>query len=286
MFDLTGFTGSRRLPLIMGIINVSGESFSEGSASAAESGLSRALEKLDAGADLLDIGGESTRPGASEVEPAEEIRRVVPLIVRLKQLRPETVISVDTRHGETARAALEAGAEIINDVSMLRCDPSIAEAVAARGAALILSHSRGTPENMMSPEWCRYPDGTAKTVAAELRAAAKAAMAAGVAEERIILDPGIGFAKTAEQCWEVLADLAEIAPLPKLLVGISRKSFLGALTGEKDPAKRGSETLAVELMLAAAGVGMIRTHDVAALRRGLTAAEKMRSSSGHVVADH
>ena len=269
MFDLTAFLKSRRAPLIMGVVNASGDSFSEERHSSADSALARGLAHLDCGADLLDIGGESTRPGALEVSCDLEKMRVIPVVKNLKKVHPEVVLSVDTRHAAVARAALAAGVEIINDVSMLRHSPEIADMVAANGAGLILSHSRGTPADMSEAEYTAYPSGVAIMVADELAAAKEKAMRAGVPEGNIMLDPGFGFAKTAEQCWELADELEKVAPLATMLVGVSRKSFLGALTGEKEPSRRSGETLALELILAARGVGMIRTHGVRELHNAL-----------------
>ena len=278
MFALAEFLKRTRRPAVMGIVNATGDSFSEGPASAPETAVGRALKLLDDGADLLDLGGESTRPGSAPVSENEEIRRIVPVLTEIKRLRPGTVCSVDTRHAAVAAAALEAGAEIVNDVSMLRNAPELAELTARYGAALILCHSRGTPETMQSPEFCSYPDGVAVTVARELAEAEKLAVAAGVAPENILFDPGFGFfAKTAEQNWELAARLPLVAPPEKLLIGLSRKGFLGELTGEKDPMRRGGATLAVELLLSARAA-VVRTHDAGALVQALKAAEKLRKA--------
>lgn len=269
MFSLTDFLRRTRQPAIMGIVNCTGDSFSEGAASAPDSAVERALMLIAHGADLLDLGGESTRPGSAPVTPAEEIDRIIPVLAEIKRLHPETVCSIDTRNAATARAALEAGAEIINDVSMLNNAPETADLTAKYGAGLILSHSRGTPQTMMAPEYCQYPDGVAAAVKQELSAAFAQAVAAGNKAENILLDPGFGFSKNAQQCWELLHDLAAVAPLSQMLIGVSRKTFLGALTGEKIPAQRGSETLTAEIILALQGVAMIRTHAVKDLYKAL-----------------
>ncbi|MBE6390386.1 MAG: dihydropteroate synthase [Lentisphaerae bacterium] len=276
MFDLTGFLNSlSRRPAIMGIVNASGDSFSGNGNVSADSALALALAHLDCGADILDIGGESTRPGAGEIPVNLEVNRVIPVIRNLRKVHPDAVISVDTRHGETARQALAAGAQIINDVSMLRHSPEIAEFVARAGAGLIISHSRGTPENMMDNHFCSYPSGVAAMVAEELAGAREIALAAGVKAGNILLDPGFGFAKNAGQCWELVMTLQELAPLSGVLVGVSRKSFLGDLTGEKVPVRRGGETLALELYLAARGVAVIRTHAVRELHNALKVMDKI-----------
>lgn len=274
MFDLSGFLKSAGHPCIMGIVNTSAESFSREHCSTADSALARALAHLDCGADLLDIGGESTRPGAKECSGELEQHRVLPVVKNLLKVHPELVISVDTRHGDVAKAALAAGAKIINDVSMLRHSPEIADSVAESGAALILSHSRGVPENMNEPEYCSYPAGVARMVADELAAAREKACAAGVRRNNIMLDPGFGFAKTPEQNWELLEELSQIDAPGNLLIGVSRKSFLGVLTGETEPVRRGGETLALELVMAKRGIGMIRTHGVRELHNALMVMRK------------
>lgn len=275
-FDLSFLLESRPSALIMGIVNSTGDSFSEKAAgSAPDSAVERALELLQNGADILDIGGESTRPGATKISIEKELDRVIPVLEKIKHFRPDAICSIDTRHSEVAAAALAAGAEIINDVSMLRESPEIADLVARHDAALILSHSRGTPENMMTDEFCTYSGSIAGVVAKELNNAAESARRSGVKAENILLDPGIGFAKNPGQCWELLRDLEKIAPLSGMLVGVSRKSFLGELTGETVPAQRGGATLAVELDLAERGVGIIRTHAVKELHQALMVMDKL-----------
>ncbi|MBR2344352.1 MAG: dihydropteroate synthase [Lentisphaeria bacterium] len=278
MFSLTDFLKKFRHSAIMGIVNASGDSFSEGRNSAPESALERALTLLDNGADLLDIGGESTRPGAAAVSEQEEIDRVIPVLVQIKKLRPDTVCSIDTRHGAVAKAALENGADIINDVSMLRNAPEIAKLTAEHGAALVISHSRGTPNDMQSAENCTYMAPVSEIVAEELTSAKRFAVSSGLAPENILLDPGFGFAKTPEQCWELLRDIEHIAPAGEILAGVSRKSFLGKLTGENIPAARSSETLAAELFLASKKVAVIRTHDVRSLSRALQVVRKIQGA--------
>lgn len=260
---------------IMGIVNATGDSFSEKADSAPESAVDRGCALADAGADILDIGGESTRPGAGEICAETEISRVIPVLKELKKRLPHMVFSIDTRHAAVAAAAVEAGAQIINDVSMLR-DPEMAATAARYQAALIIGHFRAVPEVMQNPEYCTYPDGVAAAVASELAAAKESAIAAGVLESNIILDPGIGFSKTAGQCWELLRDLAMIAPLSSLAVGVSRKSFLGSVSGEKEPAKRLGESLAIELELASGKIGIIRTHAVRELHNALSVATYFR----------
>lgn len=254
---------------VMGIVNVTGDSFSEGIYSTPDSAVDRAEQLLADGADLLDVGAESTRPGASEVSVQNEIHRLIPVIEIIMRRHPGVVLSIDTRHAETADAALSAGAGIINDVSMLNFSPGMAEVVAKHGAGLILNHSRSTPDIMQSEKFTTYPRGVAAEVAEELAAAKAKAVAAGVEPDNILLDPGIGFAKNSEQCWELLRNLTAVDKPERMAVGISRKSFLAAVTAEARPRERDSETLAVELELAKRKIAMIRTHDVKSLVKAL-----------------
>lgn len=275
MFVLQEFIRNLKRSAIMGIVNATGDSFSENADSAPESAVSRGCALALDGADILDIGGESTRPGAAAVDPDTEISRVVPVLAELKKRLPQMIFSVDTRHAAVAEAALKAGAVIINDVSMLR-DPEMAEVVSRHRAALMIGHARAESAVMQNSGYCEYPDGVARTVAAELNCAEKRALDCGVDEKNIMLDPGIGFSKTAGQCWELLRDLEMVARPEKLVVGVSRKSFLGEVTGESLPARRSGETLAVELELAAQQIGVIRTHAVRELRNAMIVATHYR----------
>lgn len=276
MFHFRQYSAPKELPLIMGIVNATGDSFSEGPGSAPESALDRALRLLADGADLLDIGGESTRPGAREIPPEEEIDRILPVIRGVRAACPDAVLSVDTRKSEVAAAAIECGVEIINDVSMLRYDAALARVTAEGGAALVLSHSRGTPETMRSSAYHDYGADIVATVAAELAAAKRTALEAGVAEENLIFDPGIGFAKTPEQDWELLRRSGEFRRLGPVLVGMSRKSFLGKFLNRPDPADRLGGTIAAALHLAGCGVEILRVHDVRQLRDALLVRAKLQ----------
>ena len=276
MFHFRQYSAPKELPLIMGIVNATGDSFSEGPGSAPESALDRALRLLADGADLLDIGGESTRPGAREIPPEEEIDRILPVIRGVRAACPDAVLSVDTRKSEVAAAAIECGVEIINDVSMLRYDAALARVTAEGGAALVLSHSRGTPETMRSSAYHDYGADVVATVAAELAAAKRTALEAGVAEENLIFDPGIGFAKTPEQDWELLRRSGEFRRLGPVLVGMSRKSFLGKFLNRPDPADRLGGTIAAALHLTGYGVQNLRVHDVRQLRDALLVRAKLQ----------
>lgn len=277
MFALKDFLRRLSRTAVMGIVNATGDSFSEGRDSSPELAVQRGLALAAEGADILDVGGESTRPGAGELSVECELSRVIPVLKELKRQLPEMIFSIDTRRAEVAEAAVKCGAQIINDVSMLRCSPGIAAIAAGNGVSLILNHSRAVPENMQNAENCSYPEGVAAGVAAELSAAKAAALAAGVPGNSIVLDPGIGFAKSADQCWELLGKLEVIAPLPELAIGISRKSFLGAITGNMIPAERRGETIALELELASKNIGIIRTHAVGELCSALKTIHHFRS---------
>ena len=260
MFDPAAFLKNLNRCAIMGIVNITGDSFSEGPSSAPESAVRRAIALFEAGADILDLGAESTRPGSTPVTPEEECRRLLGVLSEVREKLPAAVISVDTRHGETAAAALEAGAQIINDVSMGR-DEELLEAVAMHKAGLVLCHSRGTPADMNKTEYTTYEGVLRESVEQELFAAVGKALFLGIPESHIWLDPGIGFAKTAEQCRTLIGEAGKFSKKYPWLWGISRKSFMGGT-----PDSRGAETLRLEKELINSGAAVIRTHDVAALR--------------------
>ena len=248
-------------PRVMGILNVTPDSFSDGgnfpdSRKAIAAGLAMAA----AGADIIDVGGESTRPSAAPASPETERTRIIPVIRALAGVGLR--VSVDTRHASTMAAALDAGASIVNDVSALSHDPQAAPLVAERGCPVVLMHMRGTPADMYAQ--ARYQDIAAEVVR-ELADRIVAAERAGVAHDAIVIDPGIGFAKTAEQSVELLRRLPELAVLYRpILVGVSRKSFIGAVTGEADPGQRLPGSLAGGLFALSRGASILRVHDVAA----------------------
>lgn len=232
-----------------------------------EKAIQHGVDLAQAGAAILDVGGESTRPGAAEVEVGEELRRVVPVIEGLAGLDVE--ISVDTSKAAVAAAALDAGAGIVNDVTALRGDPEMAALCAERGATVVLMHMAGSPRTMQ--EAPAYEDVVAE-VRAFLAARMEAAIAAGIAEERIWLDPGIGFGKTAEHNLELLRRLSELAELGRpLVVGTSRKSFIGRLDGSEASERLGG-TIASSILAAAEGAEVLRVHDVAEAGQALTVA--------------
>jgi dihydropteroate synthase len=278
--------GSRSLALgkrtlVMGVLNVTPDSFSDGGEFLdVEKALEHALRMLEEGADIIDVGGESTRPGA-RVNPAgsakalepckpvsekQEHERVLPVIAKLKQKHPNSVISIDTYKAAVARAAVEAGAEIVNDISAFRWDPKMAKTVAELKCGAVLMHMRGRPE-----EWRKLPPVADIVVLAkrELRDWADAATMAGVKRERIAVDPGFGFGKNFEDNYPLLRRLDEFHQLRyPLLAGVSRKSFIGRMLKRdgKDAAipDRAYGTVAAETVAILKGVHVIRTHDVRA----------------------
>jgi len=264
-------------PFLMGVVNVTPDSFSDGGRFLTiDAALAQAERLVEEGADLLDLGGESTRPGAAPVEAGEERRRVVPVIERLRGRGLRIPLSIDTSKAEVARAALEAGADLVNDVTGL-ADPALAAVVAGAGAPVVLMHLRGTPADMASH--ASYADLLGE-VAAELRRALARASVAGIPEERIILDPGLGFAKTPAQTVELLARVGELRALGRpLLVGPSRKRFIGELTGAP-VGDRLAGTLAAVTACVLAGVELIRVHDVAAARQAAQVALALRNAGG------
>jgi dihydropteroate synthase len=262
-------------PLVMGIVNVTPDSFSDGgkffspSAAAAHG---RML--ISQGADLLDIGGESTRPqGATPVSVDEELRRVLPVLDALRESDPEIPLSVDTVKSAVACEALAHGAEVINDVSGFRLDPPMAELCAAAGAGVMLMHSRGDVETMATYAHARYGEDVVGEIVSELEARVAAACAAGVAREHIAIDPGVGFAKRTEHSLAVLRELPRVAALGlPVAVGVSRKRFIGELSGARELADRLDGTTAANVLALAGGARIFRVHDVDHARRALDTA--------------
>jgi len=263
---LPGGALSLERPRIMGIVNLTPDSFSDGGElSSVEDALLRAESMVAAGAELLDVGGESTRPGAPEVPADVEMRRILPFL-RAASERLPVPISVDTRKAEVARAAVEAGASIVNDVSGLAHDPSMAPAVAELGVGVVIMHMRGTPRTM--GRRAEYGD-VVEEVSAELLARVRTARDAGIGRGRIVVDPGIGFAKTPEQSLVLIREIHRITGLGyPVLVGPSRKSFLGAILGSP-PRDRLEGTLAACARAYAGGARVLRVHDVEPVARFL-----------------
>ncbi len=247
-------------PLVMGVLNLTPDSFSDGGSLAQrEAALDAARRMLTAGADILDIGGESTRPGAEPVPPEEEQERILHVIRVLAA--DGAVISVDTRHASTMAAALDAGARIVNDVTALAHDPRSAGVIAERQAPVVLMHMRGTPQTMSSLN--QYAE-IGSEVAAEMAAQVATATEAGIARASIAIDPGIGFAKIGSQNVALLRDLGPLRALGfPLLVGLSRKGFIGTLSGEPVAARRLGGSIAGALFALSRGAQILRVHDVA-----------------------
>ncbi|HET9552606.1 MAG TPA: dihydropteroate synthase [Anaeromyxobacteraceae bacterium] len=264
-------------PFVMGIVNATPNSFSDGGRFLAPEAAVAHAEALAAeGADLVDLGGESTRPGAPPVPVEEEVRRVVPVVEALRARGFGLPISIDTSSPEVARRALAAGADLVNDVRGL-ADPALARVVAEAGAPVVVMHMRGTPATMDA--LATYQDLMGEVVA-ELRQALARAAAAGVPDDRIVLDPGLGFAKTPEQSLELLARVGELRALGyPLLVGPSRKRFIGHVTGAP-VGERLPGTLAAVAACVLAGVEIVRVHDVAAARQAALVAAALRRAGG------
>ena len=262
-------------PLLMGIVNMTPDSFSDGGRffSSDADVMSHVSALLDDGADIIDIGGESTRPGAVPVAAPDELRRVVPVIERVARERPGAVISVDTVKSSVAQAAVEAGAHIVNDVSGLRLDPGIASVCAKAGAGLVLTHSRGnTVSELGTYAHASYGD-VVPEVLGELRKRIESAHNGGVTDAHIAVDPGIGFAKEGAHSLAVLAALPRFTALGyPVLVGVSRKRFIGEITGVQNPAGRLGGTLGANVAALARGARIFRVHDVRAAREALDVA--------------
>jgi dihydropteroate synthase len=257
--------------LVIGIVNVTPDSFSDGGMFAsADDAVAHGARLVDEGADLVDVGGESTRPGSDPIEADEELLRVVPVIAGLVKARPGTPLSVDTRKPEVASAALDAGASIVNDIAGGR-NGALLETVSRTGAGVVLMHMLGEPKTMQDDP--RYDDVVAE-VHEFLRERIEAAVFAGIPEERICIDPGIGFGKTVDHNLALLRAVPALRMLgAAVMVGASRKGFIGTLTGVEDPAARLEGSLAVAVLAAAHGADLVRVHDVEATVRALKVAD-------------
>lgn len=259
---------------LMGIVNVTPDSFSDGGLFVEpERAVEHARRLVDEGAGLLDVGGESTRPGAGAVSAAEELDRVAPVLEGILGAEPGlsgAVISIDTSKVAVAETALDIGAQIVNDVTALRAEPELASLCAARGCGLVLMHMQGTPRTMQeSPSY----DDVVDDVKAFLAERIEFATSEGVAEERIWVDPGIGFGKTVEHNLELLWRMRELGELGRpIVIGASRKSFLGKLTG-REVGERLGGTIASNVLALLGGADVFRVHDVAELRQALEVAE-------------
>lgn len=262
-------------PRVVGIVNVTPDSFSDGGMLRTLDDARRHVDRLvDEGADVLDIGGESTRPqGATVVPVDEELRRVIPVVEAARLAHPSLPISVDTVKSGVAREAIRAGASIVNDVSAFRLDAEMAGVCAASGAGVVLMHSRGDVATMATFELATYGPDLVAEICRELEASVKCALDAGVRADSVVIDPGIGFAKRGEHSVTVLAELRRLTTLGyPVLVGVSRKRFIGAITGASSPAERLFGTIGANVAALARGAMLFRVHDVKANRDALDVA--------------
>jgi dihydropteroate synthase len=265
-------------PVVVGILNVTPDSFSDGGDFLdPEAAAEQAATMLDEGADMLDVGGESTRPGSDPVSQEEEIRRVVPVLKRILSVRPEAVISIDTYRSGTATAALEAGASLVNDVTALRGDPRMVSVVEGAACPVILMHMQGEPKTMQKEPHYEDVIGEVRDFLAER---AEYAVAAGVRPENVIVDPGIGFGKNLEHNLALLRNLDAVVDLGfPILIGASRKRFIERITGVQEARDRVSGTVATTVLAYERGATFFRVHDVRANREALAVAEAVFHAS-------
>ena len=272
-----------RRSALMGVLNVTPNSFYDGGRrETPEQAIADGVDMAAAGADIIDVGGESTRPGALPVPEEEELERVLPVIQGLRRA-VSVPISIDTYKANVARAALDAGADIVNDISALRFDGAMAALVAKENVPVVLMHMQGTPQTMQADP--RYSD-LLKEVKDFLREQIRFAEQSGIAPEKIVVDPGIGFGKKIEHNLQLLNRLSELATLGhSLLVGASRKAFIGKVL-DLPPDERMEGSLAAAVAAVLAGADIIRAHDVRETRRAMDVADAIRHAAGDEVASH
>ncbi|GGA72362.1 dihydropteroate synthase [Edaphobacter acidisoli] len=280
-----------RRTLVMGILNVTPDSFSDGGhfyspTDAPDRAITHALNMLDEGADILDIGGESTRPGAIPLTPEEEQSRILPVIEALASQRPQAILSVDTFHAATARRAIEAGADIVNDVSGHQWDPAMAETCAATGCGVVLMHTRGRPQDWRN-QAPLAEDEVVPLVVDGLKQCLKSALLAGIERDKIVLDPGFGFGKRLGENYPLLARLDELRSLNlPILAGVSRKSFLASAVAQNidvapeslTSADRLNATTAANTAAILAGAHILRVHDVRPALEAAAVADRILSA--------
>jgi len=275
MWHVRGRMVSVTRPLLFGVLNVTPDSFSDGGKfTDTERAVAHVRRMIDEGADGIDVGGESTRPqGAEPVSADQELARVLPILSAVRREHAAVMLSIDTTKSEVARAALDAGADVINDVSGLRIDPRIGEIAAAERAGVVLMHSRGGVAEMGTYRYADYSADVVADVIEELRASAHSAVAAGVAPHSIVIDPGIGFAKRSEHSLRLLARLERFASLGfPIMIGVSRKRFVGELSGVPQAAERVGGTVGANVAALMHGARLFRVHDVKPNREALDVA--------------
>lgn len=279
-WQVRGRTLSIERPLVMGIVNVTPDSFSDGGMfQSVDDAVARAETLLAEGADLLDVGGESTRPHADEVTTEEELRRVIPLIRALARRFPEVTLSIDSVKSRVAGAAIDEGAHIVNDVSGLRLDAAMARTCADAEVGVVIMHSRGEVRDMATYAHAEYDGDPMDAVLDELRERVDDAVEQGVAPERIAVDPGVGFSKRSEHSLRVLGSLERLAAWGyPVLVGASRKRFIGELSGVRDAAARVHGSVGAAIAAFERGARILRVHDVAATRQALNVADAVRQA--------
>jgi dihydropteroate synthase len=276
-----GRTLSIERPLVMGIINATPDSFSDGGTlRGVDDALARGEAMVAEGADILDVGGESTRPNTHGIDAGEELRRVVPVIAALAGRFPDVPLSIDSVKSVVARAAIDAGAHIVNDVSGLRLDPAMARTCAEGDVGVVLMHSRGTVQEMASYADAEYDGDPMDAVLDELRERVDHALTQGIEDRSIAVDPGIGFSKRSEHSLRVLASLERLVAWGyPVVVGASRKRFVGELSGVREASARVFGSVGAALAAFERGARILRVHDVAATRQALNVADAVRRAA-------
>ncbi|HUU83832.1 MAG TPA: dihydropteroate synthase [Phycisphaerae bacterium] len=271
-----------RAPAIMGVVNVTPDSFSDGGRFIEPgAAVEHAARMVAEGADLIDVGPESTRPGSDAVSTTDQIARAVPVIAAIRAAHADVLLSMDTQSAEVARAAIDAGADLANDVSALRTDGQMGELIAERGAGVVLMHMRGMPRTMQTAGGGPVYDDVVGEIVDFLRDRIEFAIGCGISRQRIIADPGLGFGKTAEHNLTLLRRLSAFASLGvPLMVGASRKSFVGRVTGVEVAADRLAGSLACVTAAVLGGASILRVHDVRASREAVAMAYAIRRERG------
>ncbi|MBD3413903.1 MAG: dihydropteroate synthase [Candidatus Aminicenantes bacterium] len=262
---------------LMGVLNVTPDSFSDGGLYfSKKNAVRRGLQLIEDGADILDVGGESSRPGSNPISAEEEKKRVLPVISEIRK-HTDAFISVDTTKSEVLRSALDEGADILNDISGMRFDPKILEEASERDIPIVMMHMKGTPKNMQNKPWYK---NTVDEIKAFLKKRVKTALNKGVKKNKIIIDPGIGFGKRLEDNLEIIRNLGSFNELDlPILIGVSRKSFLGSLLNTT-PDQRIEGTIASSLISIVQGAHILRVHDVAPLKKAVVVADAIMIEKG------